>query len=169
MRRLSASALTVSTIAFGVSLTSAAPASAAGCKTWSKTYYLSEAKVPMRLGEIIMRIQVCENKKGYITDSRAWTEDSTTAPATLLGWNIKFNGPYQTGKSSVAVAWRATGRAQTCLAGKIPVCSYAENFAMEGSYYGSKFIGPVAGGKGKVHWKPKFTNKYCKLKFNNRK
>ncbi|MEU2794858.1 hypothetical protein [Streptomyces sp. NPDC007100] len=169
-RRAAAGILSLATLSAGMIFAGAAPASAAGgCRTFSKAYYPSEAKVSMRLGHVKMRVQICENKKGDITDSRAWSEESTTAPAKLLGWEIKFNTPYQSGKSKTVVTWTATGKAQTCLAGKIPVCSYAEDFKVTGTYYSSSFIGPVAGGKGKVHWKPKCVNKYCKLKFNTTK
>lgn len=120
----------------------------------------------MRLGHVKMRIQVCENGKGDIVDSRAWGEDSTTAPAKLTGWKVQLNGPYQSLKSKTIIQWSATGKAQTCLAGKIPVCACGEDFKVSGMYYSSSFIGPVAGGKGKVHWKPKCTNRHCKLKFN---
>ena len=85
----------------------------------------------------------------------------------MTGWEVKLNGPYQSGKSKTVVQWKATGKAQTCLMEKLPVCSYAEDFEISGTYYSSSFIGPVAGGIGAVeHWKPKCTNKYCKLKFN---
>ncbi|MFG2489868.1 hypothetical protein ACGFSD_02140 [Streptomyces caniferus] len=141
---MGAGALAVATISGGLMFTTAAPASAmGGC-----------------------RIQVCENGKGDIVDSRAWGEDSTTAPAKLTGWKVQLNGPYQSVKSKTIIQWSATGKAQTCLAGKIPVCGYGEDFKVSGMYYRSSFIGPVAGGTGKVHWKPKCTNKHCKLKFN---
>jgi hypothetical protein len=167
MRRMGAGALALATLSGGLMFASATPASAAGgCRTFSQAYYPSEAGVSLRLGHVKMRIQICENKKGDITESRAWGEDSTTAPAKLTGWELKLNGPYQSGKSKTVHAWTATGKAQTCLAGKIPVCSYGEDFKITGTYYSSSFIGPVAGGKGKVHWKPKCTNKHCKLKFN---
>ncbi|MFG2142239.1 hypothetical protein [Streptomyces sp. NPDC048650] len=166
-RRIGAGALALGALSGGMIFASAAPAAAiGGCQTFSQAYYPSEAKVSMRLGHVKMRIQICENGKGDITDSRAWGEDSTTAPAKLTGWELKLNGPYQSGKSKTIVEWKATGKAQTCLMGKLPVCSYGEDFEVSGKYYSTSFIGPVAGGKGKVHWKPKCTNKYCKLKFN---
>ena len=51
---------------------------------------------------------------------------------------------YQLGNSKTVASWKATGKAQTCLMGKLPVCSYAEDFEISGTYYSSSFIGPVA-------------------------
>ncbi|WP_149827266.1 hypothetical protein [Streptomyces tailanensis] len=167
-RRVAAGALTGAVLAGGVAFTTT-PAAAAGCKTYSKTYYLSEAKVSTRIGQITTRVQICENSKGKITSSRAWSENSTTAPAKLLGWNLDYNKPYQSSKSSKIVKWAATGRAQTCLAGKIPVCSYAEDFKVTATYYSSRFVGPTPVPRGKVNFKPACTNKHCKLKFNKNK
>ncbi|MFJ9466113.1 hypothetical protein [Streptomyces caniferus] len=144
MRRMGAGALAVATISGVLMFTTAAPASAmGGCRTFSTTYYPSEAEVSMRLGHVKMRIQVCENGKGDIVDSRAWGEHSTTAPAKLTGWKVQLNGPYQPVKSKTIIQWSATGKAQTCLAGKIPVCGYGEDFKVSGMHHSSSFIGPV--------------------------
>ncbi|WP_172387819.1 hypothetical protein [Streptomyces sp. MNP-20] len=167
--RAAAGVLTTILLAGGMSFSAATPAAAASCKTSSKTYYLSEAKVPMRLGHVTLRVQVCENSKGKITSSRGWSEDSTTAPAKLLGWTVGIRGAYQSTSSNQLVRWTATGKAQTCLLGKIPLCSFAEDFEVTGTYYSSKFMGPTPTPKGKVSFKSKCTNKHCKLKFNKKK
>ncbi|ELP63431.1 DNRLRE domain-containing protein [Streptomyces turgidiscabies] len=134
----------------------------AGCKTFNKSYKVYEGGVKIQIATIAMHVQVCVRSNGTIKSSRGSSEDDMNGAASVLGWSLNLNSPYESSSGGFYTNWRANGKGQVCLAKITPVCGFQERFKMT-MHYGVKY-GPV-GGWFKPSWGAKCTNSNCGFRF----
>ena len=79
--------LALGVVLAGSTVVISAPTAYAGtwCKTMSKTWYLSDGAVSLRLMAIRTYLEVCTDNRS-ITDASETTTYSFTGPAETLGW-----------------------------------------------------------------------------------
>jgi len=92
--------------------------------------------VKIKLGTISMQMEICLNRKGHITSSRAWTSDDEAGAAATLGWRIQFHGAARNSRSKAYHEWDTSGMARVC-GFQIFTCGYEDRFAMTVGFYGA--------------------------------
>lgn len=115
----------------------------AGCKSSSKTYYLSSGP-PLRIGVHRASINVCWGTNGRVTDVSYSGDTNATVPAAATGWQVEEYSPYIShggvGTASVTVVF--PGYARVCLATYTPVCGKSSTYSSRAVFNAPAFIGP---------------------------
>ena len=107
--------LALGVVLAGSTVVISAPTAYAGtwCKTMSKTWYLSDGAVSLRLMTIRTYLEVCTDNRS-ITDASETTTYSFTGPAETLGWVGSYGPAVRTGfDASKSANFRANGSSVT--------------------------------------------------------
>jgi hypothetical protein len=128
-----------------LSMASALPASAAtSCASSTRTYYLSDGSISLRVGWIRINVIACSDGRSLVSSS-ASTESGETGPGKSTGWEVHFAAPYLTSSTPSAANYQANGSLRECLYYHAPICSRSEGFRMTGQLRDvTGAIGPVA-------------------------
>ena len=128
--------LALGVVLAGSTVVISAPTAYAGtwCKTMSKTWYLSDGAVSLRLMTIRTYLEVCTDNRS-ITDASETTTYSFTGPAETLGWVGSYGPAVRSGfDASKSANVRANGYLKDCPNHWVAVlCGYAENFFVNSS------------------------------------
>lgn len=159
--------LVATAITWGVTRPAHAGTYTAGCSTHSKSWYVSEGGVALRVFTITARGTACWNTQGALTSTNLTVGEWLTGPGKLAGWEVwERGGPYQVMWGNLS-AWRQDGSVHLCI--PVPyfpnvLCSYTEDWRV-----GMQFIAPRANPSGHVVYKQSAwcTNSKCALKFNS--
>jgi hypothetical protein len=155
----------------------AAPAASATtyCGTYTKTWYLSDGSVPVRLMVIRTHLEVCTNNYD-ITSTAESTEYSFTGPGILAGWQGSYGDAYRTGFTSSIGAWyHASGYLRDCMSHWTRLfCSLTESYFVNSSVVLTPIL-VIYPGPGQLRigrrvftfsFTPHCGNSACRVRFN---
>ncbi|MCM2388132.1 RHS repeat protein [Streptomyces albipurpureus] len=133
------------------------------CRTHKRSYKVYEGGVPMQIGTVGMRVQVC-TRGVDITSSMGSSWGDEAGAASKIGWSLSMHGAYKNVERFGWVQWKANGKGQVCMLKILPICGYQERFEIKMHYYTSGWFGPAPARKTPV-WKARCTNKGCGFRF----
>ena len=117
---------------------------AAGRKTTVATFAFQEGTVPAAWSSIVTA-KKCWNARGKLTLTNLSSDVTTVWAGTAIGYTTTAFTPFELGTSSgtLGTTWIADARAQGCLAWKLPLCFFVENWRVEVVFKAPAFIGPI--------------------------
>jgi hypothetical protein len=174
-KRLGIALLTLAmTVGLPVAVAPSAQA-ATYCGTYSKTWYLSDGSISVRIMTIRTHLEVCTDNNSVVSSAEA-TDYSFTGPGIAAGWVGGYSAPYRTGFNSGSGAWyRADGSLRECASHWTAVlCGYTESYFVNSSvvmqpmvviYPGSSQL-KIGTRVFTFSFTPHCGNSYCGLHFN---
>jgi len=120
-------------IAAGLLVAVAAPAQAVtSCGSTTKTWYLSDGSISLRLAVIKTHLEVCTDNRS-VTTTAASTSLSWTGPGIATGWDGFYHPPYRISfNSNSGGYYRAEGMLHNCESHWSHIfCSRAENYHVD--------------------------------------
>jgi hypothetical protein len=156
-------------------LVSPSAQAATNCGTYSKTWYLSDGSVSLRIMSITTHLEVC-NSNGSVSASAESTDYSFTGPGITTGWVGSYGGPYRTNFDSGVGAWyTANGNLRQCASHWTAVlCGYTEAYFVNSSVVMQPMV-VVNPGPGQLKignrvftfsFSPHCGNSHCGVRFN---
>ncbi|MDP9094877.1 MAG: hypothetical protein M3N95_18560 [Actinomycetota bacterium] len=148
---------------------------ATNCGTYSKTWFLSDGSVSLRIMSITTHLEVC-NSDGSVSTSAESTDYSFTGPGISTGWVGSYGGSYRTNFDSASGGWyRANGNLRQCASHWTAVlCGYTESYFVNSSVVMQPMV-VVRAGPGQLKigsrvftfsFSPHCGNSHCGVRFN---
>jgi len=127
------------------SSTPAQAAFAAGCQTTVATFVFQEGTMPPGVVQHRLTAKKCWNARGKLTLTNLSSDATTLWAGTAIGYTTTAFTPFELGTSSgtLGTTWIADARAQGCIAWKLPLCGFVENWRVEVVFKAPAFIGPI--------------------------
>ncbi|MGW3558155.1 DNRLRE domain-containing protein [Streptomyces sp. NPDC000963] len=133
------------------------------CRTYTRSYKVFEGGVPVQIGTVGMRVEVCTKNAGITWSSgSSWGDEG--GAASKIGWDLSLHSAYRSVNRYAWHQWKANGKGQVCMLKILPVCGFQERFEMQMDYYTSAWFG-YAPARNTAVWNVRCTNKHCGFRF----
>jgi hypothetical protein len=96
------------------------------CGTYTKTWYLSDGSVSLRVAWIKTHLEVCSNNSSIVSTAES-VESGVTGPGTTAGFVVRYGLAYRTSSGSTSAHYTSNGSLKDCVPYFLTFCSRAEN------------------------------------------